>query len=147
MLKRPGFWSGKQPARQQALLILALALCTAGCSRKPQDKFLVSGEITIDGERVAEGHIALVPLDGSVVPDSSFFKEGKYSLLARPGEKRVEIRASRVSKPAVAGVEGEWRESIIPSRYNSQSQLTVVVQPQDANRFDFHLSTLDLDRP
>ena len=58
--------------------------------------YVVSGKITCDGEPVQEGHIALVPLDGSLVPDNAFFKDGKYSLLARPGEKRVEIRASRV---------------------------------------------------
>ena len=103
----------------------------------------MSGEVTCDGKPVAEGHLALVPWDGSLVPDSGFFTGGRYTLLATPGKKRVEIRASRVSRPAVPGVMGEWRESIIPDIYNSESRLTALVESTGDNRFDFHLSTAD----
>ena len=80
---------------------------------------------------------------------NAFFKDGKYSLLARPGEKRVEIRASRVSVPAITGElrESEKREDIIPPRYNSESQLTVAVEPNNDNRFDFHLSGDHMNQP
>ncbi len=137
---REKVWSG-------CCLAAAILLAGAGCTRTPANKYVVSGEITCDGEPVQEGHLALVPLDGSLVPDNVFFKEGKYTLLATPGEKRVEIRASRVSIPAVPGASGEWRESIIPSAYNSESRLTVDVQRDNNNRFDFHLSTTDIGLP
>ena len=64
------------------------APAAAGCTGTPAGKFVVSGEITYDGEPVSEGHIAARrPWTGSLVPEGAFFTGGKYTLLAGPGEK------------------------------------------------------------
>ena len=125
--------------RLRCALLAAVSLVMSGCGRAPADKYPVRGAVTYAGEPISEGHISLVPTDGSLVPDCAFFTSGGYYLLARPGEKRVEIRASRVSEPAVLGVSTEKRQSIIPAKYNSESVLEIIVGPTDENHFDFRL--------
>jgi hypothetical protein len=123
----------------RSLVAIMIAIGVVGCQKSGPPKFLVTGEVTCNGELVPEGHISLVPLDGTLVPDAAAFKNGTFSLMAREGQKRVEIFATRVVVAAQPGRMGEQRQQYIPSRYNHLSELKTEVMPIDENRVDFHL--------
>ena len=82
-----------------ALVLLAcwLSLALVGCNR--DGKYPVSGVVTWEGEPIPDeqnGHITFTPVDGSTAPDAGKINaEGRFSLRASPGEKRVEILISR----------------------------------------------------
>lgn len=104
----------------------------------------VEGSVTLDGQPLQEGAISFVPADGKTASAGGTITDGKYSVAVPPGPKRVEITASKVvgQRPAYAGDPNspmiDITKSIVPPRYNSQSELTLEVQSGD-NQKDFAL--------
>jgi hypothetical protein len=104
----------------------------------------VEGSVTLDGQPVQNGTISFVPADGKTASAGGKIADGKYSVAVPPGPKRVEIAASKVvgQRPAYAGDPNspmiDITESIIPPRYNAQSELTFEVKAGD-NQKDFAL--------
>jgi hypothetical protein len=105
--------------------------CGSGNSR-------VTGTVTFDGKPVSEGVILLNDIKGRLGPDSGSIEGGRFDFEAKPGRKRVEIRASR-EVPQKRTEMGAYFEDYIPRRYNSQSILIVEVTPGGKNRWDFQL--------
>ncbi|MDB5335632.1 MAG: hypothetical protein JWN70_1251 [Planctomycetaceae bacterium] len=128
--------------------LAVLTTIAAGCGGSGQpNNHRVSGTITFDGQPVASGQIILFPVEAGGTPDAANIKDGKYSLLARKGEKRVQIEATRdvpgkiiTLPPPLTGTK-PVTEMYIPIVYNSKSKLTVKVpETSSSSKFDFKLT-------
>ncbi len=118
------------------------ALFVCGCEKGPR-YYDVTGTVTLDGAPLPEGGIIFSPMDSSLGPEPGTIKDGKYSLKALEGKKRVEISASKIipgSKTRGAGGE-PVPEEYLPMRYNAMSELSADVSPKSDNKFDFDLKS------
>lgn len=121
---------------------ICLGALLAGCGPSGPETYEVSGEVTFDGQPVAEGQIVFRSAEGSSASWAGAIKDGRYALAATAGKKRVEITATRQVQTAQDSPSGQGAftfESYIPAKYNSQSELTVEVTPEGPNEFDFSL--------
>jgi hypothetical protein len=94
--------------------------------------------VTLDGAPLADGLINFVAVDQQTQTVEAKITGGRFSAAVPPGEKRVEIRAAKVTgkrkmydtpdSPTVDIV-----EELLPPRYNAESELrmTVVDGPQE----------------
>jgi hypothetical protein len=112
-----------------------LALPVAGCGPSGPETYPVSGTVTWNGGPLPEGHIVFDPVDGSVAPDAGKIENGKFELQAQPGEKRVEIDATRESGEVDPVMHAAPREAYIPSKYNSETILKATVTAGGDNTF------------
>jgi len=110
----------------------------AGCQTDP---FVdVSGTVTLDGNPIPEGEIIFLAPDGSATPSAGPIRDGKFKCRATRGMKKVQINATRdTGRKEMDG----WpiRESIIPERYNTRTELTADVGASKTNDFTFELSS------
>jgi hypothetical protein len=93
----------------------------------------VSGSVTIDGQPLDKGVISYVPADNQGVPVTANVVGGQYELTALAGKKFVQISA-----PIVVGQRKEYEgegaplveitDERLPSKYNSQTELTFEIQ-------------------
>jgi len=130
-------------------VLFVLSAVFAGCGGDGIDRVEVFGNVTLDGKPLDDAAILFVPLgDGPTA--GTQFTGGEYRIEeARgpsPGKYRVEITAYRgtgemIEDSDLPGQMEERRESVVPERYNSQSQLTVELTPGNANRHDFALQS------
>jgi hypothetical protein len=117
-----------------------IACAAIGCSS--DNRLDVSGTATFDGVAVERGEISFIPREGGS-PDGGVIEQGKFQFAAKPGEKRVEIRASRPvpterqSNPEM----GLMYEDYIPARYNTATTLTATVSPDGERVYEFTMST------
>lgn len=117
-----------------------LALPVAGCGPSGPETYSVSGTVTWNGDPLPDGHIVFYPVDGSIAPDAGKIAAGKFEFQAQPGEKRVEIDATRESGEVDPVMHTAPREAYIPSKYNSQSILKATVTAGGDNTFTFELT-------
>lgn len=123
------------------LLILAI---TIGCQQSADGRLAISGEVTLDGKPLKEGYIRFTP-QGAGTSASGIISDGKYSLVASKGVARGQYRVV-ITSEVETGREFpdpdspdtmmmKETRSIIPVRYNSQSELELNVQeaPVTAN--------------
>ena len=111
-----------------ALLLTALVL---GCGPSTGG---VSGTVTVNGQPAKAGIISFVPADANGAPVTGEISDGKYSLQAVVGAKRVQI-----SVPVVIGQRPEYNgpgaplveitEESVPAKYNSETELTFDLKP------------------
>lgn len=101
----------------------------------------VSGTVRLDDQDIPEGDIILIDLEGRLGPDAGKIEDGDFYFLAKPGHKKVEIRASQ--KVPGKGAQGEdfIYQSYIPSRYNDQSTLSIEISPDKTNHREFNLKS------
>lgn len=126
-----------------SLLVVSLS----GCGSDGPATYPVTGTITFDGQPVANGQIILFPLEEGLTPDAGPIKDGKFSFVAREGEKRVQIEATReipgktIPQPPPLTGTIPATEMYIPEVYNSQSKLKITVtDSKPDNQFDFELT-------
>jgi hypothetical protein len=103
-----------------------------GCSSEPAQG-TVKGSVTLDGQPLESGMINFVSADASVPTAEATITAGKYEAFVPPGEKRVEIRAPKVTgkqkmydtpdSPTVDVV-----TELLPPKYNIDSTLTMTVE-------------------
>lgn len=113
------------------LSALLLAVMIAGCSSKPAGG-TVKGSVTLDGQPLATGRILFVAVDQSSPSAEAAITAGEFEALVPPGDKRVEIRAPKVTgkkkmydtpdSPTVDTV-----VELLPAKYNVNSELTMTV--------------------
>jgi len=132
-------------------VVLAAFALAGGCSSggRPAEKtYPVSGNVTLDGQPLAEGEIIFKdPAKGEV--HLGPIKDGKFQLQATAGPKRVEIYAYKMELDPVAremyGEEAQpAKVNYIPARYNTESTLTANVEASTdpgRNSFRFELMT------
>jgi hypothetical protein len=126
--------------------LIPLAICVsllgiAGCAPKGPKTYPVAGEVTFDGQPVAEGEIIFRAADGAQGSWAAKITGGSYALESTAGAKRVEITAHRQIEvaPSASGEGGINYEMYIPEKYNEKSDLTREVTPAGPNKFDFPL--------
>jgi hypothetical protein len=119
-----------------AALWAGLLLFT-GCQSDPFTD--VSGTVTLDGNPLPEGEVIFLSPDNSATPSSGKIKDGQFKFRATRGPKKVQINATRdTGRKEVDG----WpiRESIVPDRYNTKTELTADVG-NGSNDFKFELKS------
>lgn len=99
----------------------------------------VTGSVTIDGQPVETGTIAFTPQDGKGRTDGAQIEGGRYEAQLVPGEKRVEITASKETGEVVDGI--QTYVSLVPAKYNTESTLTASVTESGESTFDFALDS------
>ncbi len=111
----------------------------AGCGSAEFET--VTGTVTFDGQPVANGDILFQPADPKYGPDAGKISDGKFTFPARPGSRKVLIRAERLV-PGKKGPMGEdAHEGYIPAKYNDDTILTADVKPRSKNDFSFALTS------
>ena len=125
---------------------LAALACVLGCDSAGQTCSL-SGQVTYDGEPIAEGSMRLMPLGETGGPGgSSAITGGKYEIPADKGmlagEYLVVISASRSTGKTIPGPDGEGdiKETVpyIPHKYGRDSELKLTLSAGE-NSHDFAL--------
>jgi hypothetical protein len=111
----------------------------------------VSGEVTFNGQPVAEGTISLEPADGNGPSVGGKIVRGKYELTGNaaplPGKKLVRISATHKTGRKVQARMSQPTELVdevaplIPPAYNTRSKLSCEVTATGPNRCDFHLKS------
>lgn len=120
-------------ASRHATLFSAFILTVmfAGCSSKPAGG-TVKGKVALDGQPLATGRILFVAVDQGSPSVEAAITAGLFEALVPPGEKRVEIRAPKVTgkkkmydtpdSPTVDTV-----VELLPAKYNVNSELKMTV--------------------
>lgn len=130
---------------------LAALATVFGCGPGGGTPASLSGQVTYDGEPVAEGNIRLMPLgETGGAGGASKITGGSYQIPADEGmvagEYRVVITANRSTGKMVPGAdgEGEVEETVpyIPHKYGRDSELTLTVSAGE-NSHDFTLERGD----
>jgi hypothetical protein len=120
------------------LIFATLLIACSGCGPTGPKLFPVSGTVLLDGQPLAEGTIYFKTLETGAI-DTLPIKDGKFSGQAIEGDRRVEVVAYRLI-PVAGQMGGEVQESLIASRFNSESTLKAVVSPTAANEYKFEVN-------
>jgi hypothetical protein len=127
--------------------LLLLLVLTLGCGGDSSGRFAISGTVTLDGEPVPTGAIAVIPTPGTDAPTSGgSIHDGEYSIPASQGPTagryRVEIRWPREAGQVelYPGESGAKFEEAIPAKYNSKSTLEIQVG-EGSTEHNFDLTT------
>jgi hypothetical protein len=115
----------------------SLASLALGCG---SETCKVTGTVTLDGQPVPDGDILFHDFQGAHGPEHAKIKDGRFELRARPGDKRVEIRASR-EVPEKRTPMGPYFEDYIPKQYNTKSNLTAHITRNDENHLEYPLKS------
>ena len=124
------------------LLLLCGLIPLLGCfGPKGPTMYPVAGEVTMEGEPIAEGKIIFEPFEpDGTLPAFGNITQGKYSFEVEPGDKRVRITAEREVGEVDPAMGARRRENYIPKQYNAKSQLTATVTTDpETNVFPFVL--------
>lgn len=123
------------------LLPTVFGVCIfVGCGGS--DTLPVSGTVTFDGVAVGRGEISFVPTDGTAVA-GGVIENGQFAFEAKPGSKRVEIRASRPLPPERQSNPemGTLYEDYLPARFNRESTLAAEVTAEGERVYAFALTS------
>jgi hypothetical protein len=122
------------------LALCGAALLLVGCGSGPRT-YKVVGTVTLDGEPLPDGDIQFLPQDRALSIDGGRVEDGEFEFQAKPGTKKVSIRAARPA-PGLKAVNGDpINVDYIPDRYNSKTTLTAEVAAKDKNEFEFKLTS------
>lgn len=130
---------------------LLLLVAVAGCGSPPaSERVAVSGTVTLDGAPLPYGAILLVGAQGPKA--GGVIRDGKFAVAQEegpaPGEIQVQIRAPRLPPGAqLPADQGEVfrlvmeAEELLPSHYNTDSQLRAEVTVEGPNQLEFQLES------
>lgn len=115
-------------ATKAILFAVGILGFAVGCGGEPGPrKYEITGTVKFDGKEIATGDIMFVPENKSIGAEGGKIENGKYTMKAREGKNRVEIRATR-TVPGKKGPMGEdWVEQFIPDQFNEKSKLSADV--------------------
>jgi hypothetical protein len=119
----------------------------AGCGRSGPQRYEVSGNVTLGGEKISEGAISFTPIGETKGPRvGGNIQQGQYHIDRGggpvAGRHRVEITCIRkTGRQIKMGRDTvDQTDNIIPPTYSGQaSELIAEVQPRGKNVFDFDL--------
>jgi len=129
-----------------AIFVSVTASLLIGCSANSNGPrtYPVSGSVTLDGTPLKSGDIQFVPESPTEAPDAGVITDGKFSLKAKAGRKKVVITASRdipgSTKKGAMGEDITEQEQYLPPQYNSSSGLSETVK-EGTNSFTFELKS------
>lgn len=115
-------------------LIVGILLMAAGCGER---EYKVTGMVTFDGKPIENGSIVFESAEGGAGLANAGISNGKYELQSKVGKKKVIISANRVRPGTEKDIQPSY-DAYIPTKYNTDSELTKEVMPTE-NRFDFDL--------
>ena len=127
------------------VVVLACAALAFGFLRESEPT--VTGVVRLGKERLTNGSIAWIPIEGTPGPGGGggIDSQGNYEIKQglRPGSYRVEIRSTttltrKVKNPTIPADLVDEEVSVIPEKYNTESNLVREVKP-GANVLDFNL--------
>lgn len=119
-------------------------LTISGCAEDDSPRFAIEGVVTLDGAALPSGEVRLRPLQ-SGPSTAGNITNGKFRIPRNQGpmagEYRVEIVAYRSTgrQEEVPEAPGTWEdimEQYVPERYNTHSELSIVVSHSTR---EFHL--------
>ena len=118
-----------------------LLMLTLGCGGGPF-VITVEGEVSYEGEPIANGNIAFVSTDPHIVDAAATIVDGKYKMEVQPGEKKVVLTATREAGEIDPAMGARRRVSYLPVEYSSESFaiLKVTITKEGQRKFDFHLT-------
>jgi hypothetical protein len=133
-----GPWIGR------AAVLMACAGLT-GCSPGSAHQE-IAGAVTLDGQKVVDGHLRFAPMDGKTSSAEAFVKDGQYTAKLMPGRYKVEIYSPRSSGKMANRIPGpgekvEVVEETIPARYNINTELKVDGEKGKPDGYDFPLKS------
>ena len=111
---------------------------TLGCSPSGPRMAQVSGAVTLDGQPIEDGEIMFVPLDKELGPEAGRINKGVFTLPAKVGMNRIEIRASK-AVPGRQTPMGPITLEYIPARFNTDSTLQEEVLSDHKNEYALKL--------
>lgn len=130
----------------KTFLCIFVTVSALGCTNDSDPRTcFVWGRITLDGEPIEEGEVTFLSDNGETRADSAAITLGEYKLHCTPGSKRVQIRAYREmsessQKDSQFAANAHPREQFVPRRYNDDTELSSIVEPNQKNTIDFDLS-------
>jgi hypothetical protein len=136
-------------ARATLLAAIPGVLLICGCGG-PGAREAITGTVTFDGKPLDKGEITLIPQTNTKGPTAGAeIVGGKFTIPAAggtfAGKFRVEITASRPTGrkgiDRLTGTPMSGSEQYIPSRYNTESQLTADVKAGAENRLEFAVNS------
>jgi hypothetical protein len=113
-----------------------LLLAGAGC--RPRTHYPVSGTVTVAGAPLKTGKILFMDPDKHHDADVGNITDGKFDLMVRAGQNRVEIRCG-VWTGEIGNFGGKITDEGLPKRYNADSRLTYEVKTSGKNVCSFDL--------
>lgn len=119
--------------------MLLVILSGSGCRNSGPARFVVSGTVTIDGKALSSGTATFVPEDRSLRSEMAKIVRGQFNLRAGAGTYRVKIEATEVDPTRRTPEGGPIYRSVVPARYNVDTELRVVVSATEPNDFEFAL--------
>jgi hypothetical protein len=90
----------------------------------------VQGTVTVNGEPLSEGAVRFIPVNGDTPATGGTIRDGKFRVQVPVAKQRVEISANVIDRektPPNASDDQIVMKKLVPSRYNSQSELTIDV--------------------
>lgn len=135
----------RKPSSIFVLLIAAWAL-PLGCGPRGPVRHAVTGQVTLDGAPLPEGHIMFIAQERTAASGHGTIKDGTIHVPAAQGPAagryRVEIVAWRDKGTGEVNMYNECvKEQFIPARFNDASELTAQIRPSGDNSFLFEIST------
>jgi hypothetical protein len=109
--------------------VVISALCAGGCSGGPPMGD-VRGTVTVNGQPLSEGAVRFIPVNGDTPTTGGTIRDGKFRVQVPVAKHRVQIVANVVDRektPSNATDDQIVMKKLVPSRYNSQSTLTIDV--------------------
>ncbi len=131
-------------AIRRALLGAALVVVLiSGCGRSGPERIVVFGEVTYEGEAVAEGVIRFQPIKGTVSPVSiGPIKNGRYSVDAlggvMPGTYQIQLRSYQPTEGSSSGL-GPTPTQLLPEKYNKKSEIRITIE-SGTKRVEHHFN-------
>ena len=128
----------------QATVVVVVCFLAIGCG-SGGNRFSVRGEVTADGQPLAEGSINFQPT-GSTTGNTAgaMIKDGRYTVAANaglaPGEYRVSIQGMHKTGKMVQDAQRGPVPEVVPLRFVERN-LTAAVSADSRNEFDFDLTT------
>lgn len=124
---------------KNTVLIVIICLTVGmmgGCGKKMPEKYRVFGQITLDAMPIADGEIIFRSL-GKAPSVTGKILQGKYECSPQGGDFSVEIYALRMPKKMDSpSGETPMPENYIPSRYNENTELKVVISKDIQENFE-----------
>jgi hypothetical protein len=135
------------------VLLICFAVTLVGCGKAGPKTGKLSGTVTLDGTALESGSINFIPTDGKGVTMGTKIVNGAYTLAVPYGEKKVEVRAPKVTGQRLA-YEGDPNSpkvdiitELVPKRYNGESVLVMTVDSEEGE-MNFPLETpKDAEKP
>jgi len=114
---------------------IGIALSCVGCSDAGPRRAEVSGQVTLNGQAIAEGVIRFLPIEGTIGPETGgIITDGKYEISRQRGPivgmNRIELRASKKTGRKIQdptgrpGVLTDEFAELFPDNFNANSKLT-----------------------